>query len=125
MRQQLALIGVLSLSIGCSSGLLVLGQDSRNTRRQDEVPAPKAKEAKKLFKQNCAKCHGADGAGETTAGAIAGVPDFTDPSWQELSDDQTFANSIRHGVGQMPSFSKKLSNEQIKSLVSYVRTFKK
>ncbi len=125
MRQQLALTGVLVLSIAYSSGLLVLGQNSRNTRRQEEVPAPKGKEAKKLFKQNCARCHGADGKGQTTAGEIAGAPDFTDPSWQELSDDQTFANSIRHGVGQMPSFSKKLSNQQIKSLVSYVRTFKK
>jgi len=124
MRQQLALIGVLILSIGCSGGLLVLGQNSRNTSRQAEVPAPNSKETKKLFKQNCARCHGAEGAGETTAGAIAGVPDFTDPKWQEISDDQTLANSIRHGLGQMPSFSKKLSKDQIKSLVSYVRTFK-
>ena len=125
MCQQLALIGVLVLSIAYSSGLLVLRQNSRNTRRQEEVPAPQSKEAKKLFKQNCARCHGVDGKGQTTAGEIAGAPDFTDPSWQELSDDQTLANSITHGLGQMPSFSKKLSTEQIKSLVSYVRTFKR
>ena len=88
------------------------------------MPSAKVKETKKLFKQNCAKCHGEDGAGETTAGQIAGVPDFTEPKWQELPDDQRLANSIAHGRGQMPPFGKKFSKEQIKSLVYFVHTFK-
>jgi mono/diheme cytochrome c family protein len=88
------------------------------------MPSAKVKETKKLFKQNCAKCHGEDGAGETTAGEIAGAPDFTDQKWQELADDERLANSIVHGRAQMPSFGKKFTKEQIKSLVCFVRTFK-
>jgi len=116
----LLLVFVLLSSIG----MVVIGQTSPNMRPDAQMPAAKAKESKKLFKQNCARCHGEDGAGETTVGEIAGAPDFTDRKWQELADDQRLANSIVHGRAQMPPFGKKFSKEQIKSLVYFVRTFK-
>ena len=125
VRQQLVLTSLLVLSTGFFlRDLKVTGQTSRNQNRQTASPGAKDKEIKKLFKQNCAKCHGEDGAGETTAGEIAGVPDFTDQRWQELYDYQRLTNSIKHGRGEMPSFGKKFSKEQIKSFVSYVRAFK-
>jgi cbb3-type cytochrome c oxidase subunit III len=105
-------------------GLIVMGQTSPIMHQDTRVSAAKAKNVKKLFKQNCVKCHGADGAGETTFGQIAGAADFTDSDWQKRVDDQRLVNSITYGRGQMPSFDKKFSKEQIKSLVSYVRAFK-
>ena len=87
------------------------------------MPATNAKEAKKLFKQNCVKCHGADGAGETSSGQIVGATDFTDSEWHKRVDDQRLINSITYGRGQMPPFAKKLSKEQIRSLLAYVRAF--
>ncbi|MDQ6651556.1 MAG: cytochrome c [Acidobacteriota bacterium] len=88
------------------------------------MPAAKAKEAKKLFKQYCAKCHGADGVGETTLGQIVRAADFTDSEWQKRVDDRRLVNSTIYGRRQMPTFGKKLSKEQIASLVSYVRAYK-
>lgn len=84
----------------------------------------KGKKGKNLFQQNCVKCHGPDGKGQTTAGELAGAPDFTDPEWQEEFDDSQLKNSITHGDGQMPAFGMKLSRSQINSLVRYVRAFR-
>jgi len=122
-RPLMALLLVFILSIGIS--LIVMGQTFPNTYHYALMPASKGKDAKKVFKQNCVKCHGADGAGETTFGQIVGAADFTDSEWQEQVDDTRLINSITYGRGQMPSFGKKLSKEQIISLLAYVRGFKK
>ena len=118
---KLALIGIVSLSLIASAGVWPAGAGS--------VPPPqtaaKTKEARKLFKQKCAKCHGADGAGNTTYGQIVGATDLTDREWQQQVDDERILNSLTHGRGQMPAFDKKLTNEQLASLALYVRSFKK
>jgi cytochrome c6 len=92
---------------------------------QTQISPAKAKAAKKLFSQKCVKCHGSDGTGKTIFGQIAGATDLTDSKWQDKADDKQIVNSITHGRGQMPSFEKKLSTEQITLLSNYVRTFRK
>src|SRR6185369_14890484 len=77
------------------------------------------------FSQKCVKCHGSDGTGQTIFGQIAGATDLTASKWQDKVDDKQIVNSITHGKGQMPSFEKKLSTEQITLLSTYVRTFRK
>jgi mono/diheme cytochrome c family protein len=99
-------------------------QTPPNTTRVVALPPNKAKQGKTFFKQHCAKCHGADGRGETNDGAILGAPNFTDSAWQEKSNDRRLINSINHGRGDMPSFEKKLSQDQIKLLLAYVRAFR-
>ena len=105
--------------------LIAMGRTSPNTPHYTRMPIRKGKDAKRLFKQNCVKCHGADGAGETTFGEIVGAADFTDSEWQKRVDDQRLINSMTYGCGQMPPFGKKLSKEQIISLLAYVRAFKR
>ena len=84
----------------------------------------KAKTAKKLFSQKCVSCHGSDGAGKTVFGQIAGARDLADPRWQDKVEDKEIVNAITYGRGQMRSFEKKLSKEQIASLSMYVRSFR-
>src|SRR5437660_9871272 len=36
-----------------------------------------------LFRNNCARCHGADGRGDTPLGHTYNTPDFTDPEWRQ------------------------------------------
>lgn len=92
---------------------------------QTQMSPAKTKAAKKLFSQKCVKCHGSDGAGKTVFGQVVSATDLTDPAWQERVDDKRITNSITHGRGQMPSFEKKLSKEQIELLSNYVRAFKR
>ena len=101
-----------------------MSQTVRSRSQRSQVSPAKAKEAKRLFKQKCAKCHGQDGAGNNY-GQIIGTTNLTNPEWQERADDKRIINSIKHGRGQMPAFGEKLSEEQITSLMLYVRTLRK
>ena len=124
-RQIPALLLVCSLAVSCFfialSGRAQASSDTLQTR----VPVAKAKDVKKLYKQKCVKCHGTDGASYTPQGEVLGATNFTDSEWQERVEDQRLINSMTHGRGQMPAFGKKLSKEQITSLLNYVRAFKK
>lgn len=83
-------------------------------------------QAKTLFEQRCARCHGADGRGQTVIGQMVEAPDFTDSSWwtREMTDAR-LRRSIAEGKGQMPSFKKRLSKQEIAALAAYVRRFNK
>lgn len=104
---------------------LGMSQLVTNTFQSSQVSAVSAKETKRVFKQRCVKCHGPNGTGNTTDGQIVGATNLTDPEWQQRVDDKRLFTSIKHGRGQMPAFGEKLTEEQITSLVSYVRTLGK
>lgn len=104
---------------------LIMSQTITSTSQSAQVTPIKAKDAKRLFKQRCGRCHGPDGTGNTTSGQVIGATNLTDPEWQERVDDKRLVTSIKHGRGQMPAFSEKLTEEQIASLVLYVRTLGK
>ena len=77
----------------------------------------------------CAKCHGADGNGQTKMGQKLGVKDFTDAKVQaEIKDDAAF-KTIKEGMKDadgktmMKAFDT-LSDEEIKGLVTFVRGLK-
>lgn len=82
----------------------------------------------KLFKAQCATCHGLDGRGQTTAGKKVGTKDWTDPKVLKALSDPQVEQQIRTGkTGDdkkelMPSFTK-LGDEKIKALVTFIRTF--
>ena len=68
-----------------------------------------------LFEQVCAVCHGVDGSGSPGRPAIGAGSDAA-----QLSDDQ-IRGVMQGGPGAMPSF-RRHSEEQLDSLVEYVRT---
>ena len=81
-----------------------------------------------LFKNNCARCHGADGGGDTPLGHTYNAPDFTDPDWWRkhsgITNPGSLVSIVTHGKGGMPAFGKKLTRSQIRHLVDYVRRFR-
>jgi cytochrome c6 len=82
------------------------------------------KDAAEIYSKECAKCHGKDGRGKSLRGKMTGARDFTDAKWQEGITDNDIVKGITGGKGKMPAFAKKLSEDQIKSLVPVVRSFK-
>lgn len=90
-----------------------------------EKLSPAAFDAARIFKENCAKCHSQDGRAKSLRGKLSGARDLTDANWQaEVSDERIF-NSITNGRKKMPAFGKKLSSDEINSLVAFVRGLKK
>lgn len=70
-----------------------------------------------LFKEYCAKCHGEDGTANTPKGRQLMAQDFTDPEWQADKTDAKLIKQVSDGGEEMPPFGKKLTKEQIESLV--------
>lgn len=85
--------------------------------------SPPVSEAKSLFDQRCAQCHGSDGRAYMKLGEVGVARTFTDERWQAEVSDRRLINSITRGRGGMPSFRGELSRRQIKALVAYVRKF--
>ena len=90
----------------------------------------KAADPKANWANNCAQCHGPTGKGDTKMGKMLSAMDLTDPKKQASFTDAQAATAIKDGIKQngkttMKAFRGKLSEEEIKALVAYVRTLKK
>jgi cytochrome c553 len=79
----------------------------------------------------CASCHGKDGAGHTKAGKRLGVKDLTAADYQKTFTDADAFSSLKNGfkapdgTEKMKPFAEKLSDDDIKALVAYVRAMAK
>lgn len=90
----------------------------------------RAADAKALWDANCMQCHGKDGKADTKMGKTLGAKDLTDPAVQAGFTDAKATESIKNGVKEngkttMKAFGGKLTDDDIKALVAYVRTLKK
>ena len=93
------------------------------------VLSTRAADAKAAYDKDCAKCHGADGKGDTKMGKKLGAKDYTDAKVQsEMKDEQAF-KAIKEGMKDNGKTLMKpaegLSDGDIKGLVAYMRSFKK
>src|SRR5215470_7583975 len=89
-----------------------------------------AADAKTNWANNCAQCHGPTGKGDTKMGKMVGAMDLTDSKKQASFTDAKAAAAIKNGIKQngkttMKAFAGKLSEDEIKALVAYVRSLKK
>lgn len=76
------------------------------------------------YKAKCAMCHGADGLGATPAGKNLKAASFKDPSIVKAPDAQLIA-AVKSGKNKMPAYAGKLTDDQIKAAVAYIRTLEK
>jgi cytochrome c6 len=77
-----------------------------------------AEDAKALFHAKCASCHGPDGKGQTAMGKKLGAKDLTGTALSEAAVEKTIENGK---PPKMLAYKGKLTDEQIKSLATYVK----
>lgn len=90
----------------------------------------RAADPKTNWANNCAQCHGADGSANTKMGKMLNAKNLTDPKVQAAFTDAQATAAIKDGVKQggkttMKAFAGKLTDDEIKALVAYVRSLKK
>jgi len=107
------LVRISSLVLVIVLGLIV---SSTTARGQGDGAA--------LFKAKCAPCHGADGKGQTAMGKALKARDLGSEEVQKESDGQ-LTEIVNKGKGKMPAYKGKLTDAQIKELVTFVRSLKK
>jgi mono/diheme cytochrome c family protein len=76
------------------------------------------------YKAKCAMCHGADGLAATPMAKNLKVLSFKDPAMVNAPDAQ-FIASTTNGKNKMPAYKGKLTDAQIKDVISYIRTLQK
>ncbi|HEV2401202.1 MAG TPA: cytochrome c [Candidatus Sulfotelmatobacter sp.] len=74
-----------------------------------------ADDAAATFKAKCAMCHGPEGKG-----GKMGTRDFASPEVKAETDAQ-LTEIITKGKGKMPAYGGKLSDADVKGLVTYIR----
>jgi cytochrome c6 len=76
------------------------------------------------YKAKCQMCHGPDGTAATPVGKMMKVPSFKEPSVVKAPESELIAIT-KNGKGKMPAYNGKLTDAQIKEVVSYIRTLQK
>lgn len=112
----------LAISAFAARVLVSCARDQANGHRAADLPTAMSdsgsptntSSGRALFLKNCAHCHSADAHGDEG-------PDLHGLDW---TDEQITAR-IRNGKkGQMTAFAGKLSPDEIKDVVAYLRTLK-
>lgn len=115
---------------GCLLLTFLLVVCTTSLRAKDLGDPQKNKKAQtvEIYERDCARCHAADGSGDTPLGHMHEAPNFTDPEWWKTNAATTAKGNlvtiVTNGKKAMPAFGKKLKRSEINQLVDYVRRFR-
>jgi cytochrome c oxidase cbb3-type subunit III len=89
-----------------------------------ERPTPAQSRGERIFQENCAFCHAADGTGKNWIGAFLEPHprDLTDPRFRASTSRERYRAVIRSGLpgSSMPAWRDVLTDAQIEDLISYI-----
>lgn len=87
-----------------------------------------AEDGKKIYEKKCASCHGKDGKGNQIMLKMLKVDisllDIVDKGTLDKTDDKLVSITAK-GINKMPAYGKELKDEEIKGVISYIRSLAK
>jgi mono/diheme cytochrome c family protein len=97
------------------------------SQKQNPVkPTEATAKLKKLYAMDCAMCHGKDGDGKgDMASDMKNVTDFTNAASMANRSDGDLFYIIRKGKGDMPPEGDRAKDDDVWSLVNYIRSLAK
>ena len=75
----------------------------------------------RIFERKCASCHNSNGDGKTVTAGRFPYANLLDGVWRSDGSDAAIERQIREGHDPMPKFQGKLTDEEIRQTVTYVR----
>lgn len=78
----------------------------------------------RIFQRSCSGCHGPDGRGATrlAVGMLRKPRDLTRADFQAKVSDAELLTVIRVGKGLMPAFGGLMADDDLRDVISYIRT---
>ena len=81
-----------------------------------------------LYKTKCASCHGLKGVGSAKLAKMMKVEEgklnLAGADVQKISDE-ALLKTLLEGQGKMPAYKTKITTEEAKKLIQYIRSFNK
>ena len=111
MRRRLALLVLAAAATACREEVLPEADG-----RGREVAA-----GQKIFDRKCASCHSVRGDGNTIVAGKFPYANLLDGKWRGDGTASGIERQIREGHDPMPKFQGKLTDEEIRQTVAYVR----
>ncbi|TFG93186.1 MAG: c-type cytochrome [Myxococcales bacterium] len=74
----------------------------------------------KLYETSCAKCHGADGHGDTTMGKAMKAKSLVDPKWAAADSADALVSAFRANP-KHKSVASKVSDDDLRAIAVHVR----
>jgi len=117
----IAVSGIYLGRFARAGGVAPAAAQKKLSRKQQQLAS-----AKVTYLENCARCHGAEGAADTEQAEIYNATNFTDAGWwrKERPSNARMRRVIANGGSGMPAFAKRLSAAKINALIPFVRAFK-
>lgn len=105
-------------------GTLVIPEEEKKRENPYKGNEENLALGKKLFSSQCKMCHGPEGKGDGDLAEEEGyeMPDFSDPAQQKKRTDGELHYILFQGHGKMPGQGRRLREEQMWGMVSYIRT---
>jgi mono/diheme cytochrome c family protein len=124
-----AVLFLLVLAIGIGTGVSLLW-GMRLSQQAGKPAATPSYDGRSIFKAHCAICHGPEGKGDGPGASVIHqkMLDFTDAAAMRGVNDRFLFDIIKKGGSQfgranaMPAWGMKLSDEEIRAVVAFIRS---
>jgi cytochrome c oxidase cbb3-type subunit 3 len=82
--------------------------------------AATAEDGAKLYEANCAKCHGADGRGDTPMGKAMKAASLVDPKWAAEDSADAVVSTFRANP-KHKAIASKVSDDDLRAIAVHIR----
>ena len=114
MKTKMKLAAIL---LFVAAGATIALTNSRETRADSATEMSASSSPRTLYAQNCARCHGGNGKGDTVLGKKLDADDISGGV-----STSKIIRTVTNGKGHMPSFKTRLTQAQIASIAGYVHS---
>ncbi len=105
-----------------AAALAVFGAACRDPKLPEGARVDRdAAAGRRIFERKCASCHNLNGDGRTIVAGHFPHANLIDGEWRADGSEAAIESQIRHGKDPMPKFEGKLTDEEIRQTVAYVR----